>query len=175
MTEQEKLLAALQYAIRMEVDGQRYYTGQAALMKNAAGKRLFIQLALEEDDHRHRFEAVFAAITRTQGWPGPIKRKGMVAGIKTVFAGWVVERGAHPVAAQTELDAVKRAIAMENVSYELYQGRFEQAVEPAQKDFYAALAAEEKGHYLVLVDYYEYMTNPADWFAGKEHHSLDGV
>ena len=175
MTEQEKLLATLQYALRMEVDGQRYYSEQAALTSNAPGKRLFIQLALEEDDHRRRFEAVFKSIGRTRGWPEPLKRKGTGAGIKTVFAGWVAELGSHPVAAKNELDAVKKALDMENASYKLYQGRFNEAVEPAQKEFYAALAAEERGHFLVLQDYYEYMTNPAEWFAGKEHHSLDGV
>jgi len=175
MTDQRaKLLAALQYAVRMEIDGQRYYTEHAALMKNIPGKRLFIQLAMEEADHRQRFEAVHEAISRARGWPAPGKGQGQGESVKTIFAGWVAELSSHPVAAKTELEAVQKALDMENISFELYQGRCEEASDQAQKDFYAALAAEEKGHYLVLLDYYEYMTNPAYWFASKEHHSLDG-
>lgn len=175
MTDQRaKLLAALQYAVRMEIDGQRYYTEHAAMMKNIPGKRLFIQLAMEEADHRQRFESVHEAISRARGWPPPVKGQGLGEGIKTVFAGWVAELGAHPVAAKTEQEAIQKALDMENASYELYQGRFEEASDQIEKDFYAALAAEEKGHYLVLLDYHEYMTNPAFWFADKGHHSLDG-
>ena len=44
----------------------------------------------------------------------------------------------------------------------------------AEREFYKALAAEEKEHELILVDYYEYLTNPVDWFTRMEHHSLDG-
>jgi rubrerythrin len=175
MTDQRaKLLAALQYAVRMEIDGQRYYTEHAALMKNIPGKRLFIQLAMEEADHRQRFESVHDTVSRTRGWPPPVKGQGLGEGIKTVFAGWVTELGLHPVAAVTELEAIQKALDMENASYELYQARCEEASDQSQKDFYAALAAEEKGHYLVLLDYHEYMTNPAFWFADKERHSLDG-
>ena len=33
---------------------------------------------------------------------------------------------------------------------------------------------EERGHYLALVDYREYLIDPAGWFRKAEHHSLDG-
>jgi len=36
------------------------------------------------------------------------------------------------------------------------------------------VAAEEKEHYLILLDYYEFLKDPSGWFVGKEHPSLDG-
>ncbi|GAI26187.1 unnamed protein product, partial [marine sediment metagenome] len=41
-------------------------------------------------------------------------------------------------------------------------------------DFYETLAAEEREHHLILLDYYEYLKDPAGWFVKKEHPSLDG-
>ena len=43
-----------------------------------------------------------------------------------------------------------------------------------ERVFYQALSAQEKEHHLILLDYYEYLKDPAAWFVEKEHHSLDG-
>jgi hypothetical protein len=36
------------------------------------------------------------------------------------------------------------------------------------------LAAQEGEHHLILLDYYEFLKDPAAWFVQKEHPSLDG-
>ena len=74
----------------------------------------------------------------------------------------------------TELDAVKTAMDMENETHDFYKQQEKQATQAAERDFYNTLAAVEKEHYLVLLDYYEYLKDPAAWFTEKEHHSLDG-
>jgi len=76
--------------------------------------------------------------------------------------------------AASELDALKLAIEMEGRSYDLYNKRSQEARSEAEKIFYQALAAEERQHQLVLTDYQEFLSDPTDWFTGKEHHSLDG-
>ena len=63
---------------------------------------------------------------------------------------------------------------MENKTYDFYKNQSQNATYEAERDFYKALAAEERGHYLVLRDYHEYLINPAGWFVEKEHPSLDG-
>jgi len=77
-------------------------------------------------------------------------------------------------AAPAELDAITIAMDMENKTYDFYKSRGEEAVYDVEKRFYEALAAEERGHYLALVDYREYIIDPAGWFTKIEHHSLDG-
>ena len=77
-------------------------------------------------------------------------------------------------ATTTELDNIQIAIDMENKSYSLYKSRSQTATYGAEREFYNALAAEERGHHLVLVDYYEYLKDPTGWFVTKEHPSLDG-
>ena len=82
--------------------------------------------------------------------------------------------GSSVKAADTELEAVQGAIDMEVKSYEFYQTQLRSAASDAEKEFYTALSAQERQHQLVLLDYYEYLQDPADWFVRKEHHSLDG-
>ncbi|HIE17296.1 MAG TPA: hypothetical protein EYP71_03780, partial [Dehalococcoidia bacterium] len=68
-----------------------------------------------------------------------------------------------------------RAMDMENKTLEFYQSQTMKTDYEAAKKFFATLAAEEKGHYLALVDYREYLVDPAGWFRKAEHHTLDGA
>jgi len=70
---------------------------------------------------------------------------------------------------------------MEDKSYDLYNQRFEQAAKGAEKDFYEKIAGEERGHKLVLLDYYEYMKdraggmlkpNTRPWMAAAKYKML---
>jgi len=36
------------------------------------------------------------------------------------------------------------------------------------------LAQEEREHELALLDYHDYLSDPAGWFVKSEHSSLDG-
>jgi rubrerythrin len=74
----------------------------------------------------------------------------------------------------TEIDAVETAMAMENKTYDFYRSRIPKAAYAAEKQFYEELAIQEKEHHRVLLDYYEFLKNPAAWFVEKEHPSLDG-
>ena len=77
-------------------------------------------------------------------------------------------------AANTEVDAVKTALDMENKSYDFYKQQETSAGYQAEREYYRSLAAEEWEHHLALLDYYEYLEDPAAWFVSKEHPSLDG-
>ncbi len=74
----------------------------------------------------------------------------------------------------TEFDAVQTAMNMENKTHDFYKSQGENATYDVERDFYETLAAEEREHHLILLDYYEYLSDPAGWFVKKEHPSLDG-
>jgi rubrerythrin len=76
--------------------------------------------------------------------------------------------------ASAELDTIAKAMEMENETEKFYSSRGKEAGYDAARKLYTSLAAEEKGHYLTLVDYREYLIDPAGWFRKTEHHSLDG-
>ncbi len=174
VTEQDKTLKALQSAIQMEIDGKECYLQASQESSNELGKKLMQSLAAEEDIHRKKFEEIYNAIRKKRNWPRTDFRPDGGKGLRTVFARTCAIIGVNVKALSTELDAIKIAIDKENKSYDFYTKQGKDATYDAERDFYETLAGEEREHGLVLLDYYEYLKDPASWFTEKEHHSLDG-
>jgi rubrerythrin len=170
MNEQNQTLAALKTAIQMEIDGKQYYQQAAQASKNGLGQKLFLQLAAEEDLHRKKFEEIYKAIQAKKSWPNVGIKLHQGQQLKTLFA--TAGKDVKPSA--SELEAVQTAMAMENKTRDFYREQAKKASFKEEKDYYEALAGEESAHHAVLLDYYEYLQNPAGWFTVKEHHSLDG-
>jgi len=173
-TEQDKTLKALQIAIQMEIDGKEYYLKASRESRSELGKKLLASLADEEDTHRQKFEWIYDAIRNTRKWPAIEFQPDEGKNLKTIFAKATEKLGSNIKTSATELDAIKTAMDMENKTYDLYKSRGRNASYDAEKDFYETLAAEEREHYLVLLDYYEYLKDPGGWSVKREHPSLDG-
>jgi len=174
VTEQNKTLEGLQIAIQMEIDGKDYYLKASQESGNELGKKLMESLAAEEDIHRRKFMEIYDAISSKKAWPVTDFQPDRGKRLGTVFARASEEMGVNVTAPATELDAVKTAMDMENKTRDFYKTQSENATYDAERDFYETLAAEESGHHLVLLDYYQYIKDPAGWFVAKEHPSLDG-
>ena len=173
-TEQDKTLDALKIAIKMEIDGKEYYLKASQESGNELGKELLQSLAAEEDVHRQKFEQIYNAIRNKKAWPVTDFQPDGGKRLRTIFATATEEIGSNIKAPATELDAVETAMDMENKTHDFYKSQGESATYDAERDFYHTLAAEEREHHLILLDYYEYLKDPAGWFVKKEHPSLNG-
>jgi len=156
--EVKKMLEILRSAIQMEIDGKEFYQQAGEKSSNKLARELFQGLASEEDDHRRKFEEIYEALKKGQDWPAVEPPSGKGKQLESIFLKASKELGSEIKIAQSELEAIETAMNMELKTYDLYQ----------------ALAAEERGHHLVLLDSYEYLTDPTGWFTVKEHWTLDG-
>ena len=173
-TDQDKTLEGLKIAVQMEIDGKEYYLKASQESSNELGKKLLQSLAAEEDIHQQKFEEIYDAIRNKKAWPVTDFRPDRGKRLRTIFAMATEEMDSNIEAPTTELDAVQTAMDMENKTYDFYKSHGENATYGAERDFYETLAAEEREHHLILLDYYEYLKDPAGWFVSKEHPSLDG-
>ena len=173
-TEQDKTFQVLGTAIQIEIDGKEYYLQASRGSSNELGRNLLQSLAAEEDFHRQKFEKIYDTIRSQKAWPVITFQPGRAEGLRTIFARATEELCSTVRVLSTELGAIEKAMEMENKTYDFYKSQEEKTSYDAEKDFYQSLAAEERGHYLVLLDYYEYLKDPAGWFVNKEHPSLDG-
>ncbi len=174
VTEQDKTLEALQIAIQMEIDGKAFYLKASQESGNELGKKLLHQLATEEDYHRQKFESIYDTIRTKKTWPETGFQLDGGKTLRTIFAKQTEQLGSTKKAPATELDAVQTAMDMENKSYDFYISRSKNTTYEVERDFYETVAAEEREHHIILLDYYEYLQDPAAWFVKKEHPSLDG-
>ena len=174
VTEQDRALEALQIAIQMEIDGKAFYLKASQESGNELGKKLLQQLATEEDNHRQKFEKIYDTIRTKKAWPETDFQPDGGKTLRTIFAKQTEQLGSTKKAPATELDAVQTAMDMENKSYDFYINRSKNTTYAVERDFYETIASEEKEHHIILLDYYEYLQDPAAWFVKKEHPSLDG-
>ncbi len=174
MTEQEKTVKALKYAIQMEIDGKVFYLKASSESTNELGKKLLASLAVQEDYHRQKFEQIFENLRKSRNWPVTDFTLDGGKTLRTIFAVETNKTAPDIKVAQSEIDAVLKAMQMEDKSYDFYHDRSEQVGPGAEKDFFETIAAEEREHKLVLLDYFEFLKDPAAWYVKAEHPSLDG-
>ena len=172
--EQGKLIAAINTAIELETEGRECYLAAARNSQNEAGRTLLQSLALEEDDHRRRFQALYKSIAEGHNWPAVRLRPVVTRRIRQHLGSICREIGVKVSGAAGELEMVNIAIDKEKKSHELYRDLAEKAAFETEKEFYRILADEEWEHAKALQDYAEYLTDPAGWFVETEHPSLDG-
>jgi rubrerythrin len=173
-SEQDKTLKGLQGAIQMEIDGKEFYLKASRKSANELGKKLLAKLASEEDLHRQKFEQIYNTIKDKRGWPTTDFQPDGGKSLRTIFARATEELGTRLKAPATELGAIETAMGLENKTFDYYTRQGTDASHDAEREFYFTVAGEEREHYLILLDYYEYLKDPAAWFVQKEHPSLDG-
>ena len=172
--EQEKTLEALKMAVQMEIDGKEYYLKASSQSSNELGRGLLNRLAAEEDYHRNKFEQIYNSIREKKSWPIVDFQPDSGQKLRTVFARATASMDPKVNTAATELEAVQNAMAMENKTRDFYVEQAEIATIKEQKNFFELVAGEEREHYMVLMDYYDFLKDPSGWFVRKEHPSLDG-
>lgn len=172
--EREKTLEALKTAIQMEIDGKEFYLKASSNSKNEMGRKLLETLSKEEDNHRIKFEEIYAVIEKKMGWPKTEFDPDGSNKLRTIFSEMMSDISTEKETLRTEISTVQKAMDMESASRDFYNRQREDAVHIAEKQFYEKIAEEEYQHFLVLLDYFEYLKDPAAWFVEKEHPSLDG-
>jgi rubrerythrin len=173
-TEYRQTLEVLQIALEVERDGRECYLQAVDSSSTEAGKKLLLALADDEEAHRLKVEEIYNAIRTRQTWPTgdlPADRRG---NLRLLLAQTCRALGVDAKPITTEVDVLKMAIEKESKSLDFYEKQSEHAVYDGEQEFYKALAAQEKEHHFILLDYYELLADPAGWFLRKEHQSLDG-
>jgi rubrerythrin len=171
----EESAKALETALQMEAEGKKFYLDAAARGGTPVLTKFFRRLAADEDQHAQKAQEIYDAIKASKGWPQRETVFKHAATLKSVLDEAFEDMDAEPVKpADAELEAFKAAMAMEDRSYTFYKTRLEEAESGHEKSFYKALTAEERLHYLALLDSYEYLLNPQGWFTKKERWGLDG-
>jgi rubrerythrin len=172
--QQEITIQALKTSIQMEIDGKEFYQTASKASTNKLGKNLLKRLADEEDIHKKVFENIFNTIGAEKGWPRESYKPDAGQRLRTVFAEALGNMGKNFKAIPGELEAIETAMEMENKTFDFYTRRSGASSFASEKQFYDAVALQEKEHHRVLLDYFEFLKNPAAWFVAKEHPSIDG-
>lgn len=170
----EKTAQALETALQMEKEGQEFYHKAEQKSTNLLTKNLFKHLAEQETVHMQKINEIYSTISSKAEWPEKETTFKHEKSLKNVFQEAIESMDKEIKASADEIEALQTAMKMEDRSYSYYNSRADEASTAAEKSFYRALTAEERGHYLAILNSYEYLTDPQAWFTKEEHWSLDG-
>lgn len=165
----------LEMAIQLELEGKAFYQTASLKSTDELGRALFARLAGEEDFHAAKAREIAESLSRGEEPLAIEESFDDGEHLRAIFADARRRMGSKrrsPVA--RELDLIKAAMDVEEKSRKFYQTHGASARTVFERRFFTALSHEERGHYLSLVDYQEYLTDPVGWFTRRERHSLDG-
>jgi rubrerythrin len=165
-------LAALNQAIELEIEGQRFYREAAECTTDPKGAEMFRSLADDEVIHERILRRQLDALTHGEGWvPVLSVVEGLPEGADEVTANLAVlifpesakvcEETLRPD--ESDIDALLFALQIENKSFNLYRELAQNTEDPNGKRMYEYLANAERGHFEQLMLNYEHLSTVGSW------------
>ncbi|AEB09388.1 ferritin-like domain-containing protein [Desulfobacca acetoxidans] len=167
------ILKDLQIAIQMEQDGKKYYDQAAYNAKSEGVRAIFSHLAIGEVYHIQRIQEIYDALEKDPTWTEDMCEFNPPAADASFFAD-AMAKAEMAAGDADDLKALDIGLSMEQKSIEFYQNLAKQAQDPKERRFLLSLVNEERGHYYYLMDYRNYLADPADWYFIKEMGHVDG-
>jgi rubrerythrin len=154
-------MKGLEFAIQMELDGEKYYLQQAELNQDNGLKTVFLMLAQDEKKHAEVLKSRFAKSEYA------LEENEKLNNISSIFDGIGDYREAIK-AKPAQLDLYRAALDNEQQSIDLYKKGLEEASEPEEKALYEFLVKEETSHYQIIEEIIQYIKRTDDWVESAE-------
>lgn len=152
---------ALDFALKMELDGENYYKELSEKNKDNSLHVVFDVLAEEEEYH---YKFIKEKISKSMG---DLKRNKALGESRNVFdmsSKIISEIKATP----DQMDAYVLALGFEKKSVELYGKLLAEATNDDDKNIFEALVKEEQSHYNLIEDMIDILIKPKDWVEAAE-------
>lgn len=172
----EKAITALEYALKTEVDGRRYYETIAANTQSPLVASTFKALAQDEVCHIRAINDHIAALKQAGSWKDfslTARVSDLSGEVMTMFRE-AMEGETPAAAAPDDTEAYRQAAGFEEKGIEFYAGQAEAAADAQAKAFWSFLADEERRHLALIQETMGYLDHPEDWFLIGERGLLDG-
>ena len=151
-----------EYAMKVEVEGERYYRDLASKSDDVGLKQVLTMLADEEVKHFKAFEAM-----RNNAPLPAMASVDVFANAKTIFQK-LKEDGVATNFDKDQVDFYEHALRLEEKSYEYYTQKAAELDDPEQKAAFLKIAQEEEEHKALMENLIEYITYPERWIESAE-------
>ena len=159
---------ALEVAKKMEVDAIKFYTEAAEKTKYPAGRKMFLTITEDEKRHLQMITDIIKGLNITPQDTSPMKR------VKTVFESMKDQMMKKVEASKDEMEAFKIAMQMEKEGEAFYQKSMQEAKTDKEKSLFQRLIQEEREHYKIFANSYQFLTDTGNWFMWQEHSIVEG-
>jgi rubrerythrin len=152
---------SLEFAIQMELDGEKFYTEQAQINKNNNLNAICLMLAEDEKNHatilRNKQAEIKLELVDTE----------TLSRAKSIFQG-IGDFKSEVKAMPSQLDFYRMALDMEKKSIELYAEFLDNAADDKEKEMFEYLIGQEEGHYEIIDELVQMLRSTDEWVESAE-------
>jgi rubrerythrin len=151
----------LRAGIDTEIDGYRFFVDSAGKAGHARVKKVWLDLATDEIAHMKILQGQMSKLLESGEWDaspvGPDRPEVQKAPISAV-KNWVV-----PNELMSDVEALKSGLQVEESTHRFYVDAAKKTESSEGRKVYEYLAKWEMGHYILLEETIEMISNPAMW------------
>ena len=151
----------LEFAMNMELEGEKYYTEQAEINKANSLSVIFLMLAKDETMHFKVLE------NRVNKLSYDLKQTETLAEAKNIFSN-MGDLKNEIKQMPNQLDVYRAALENEKASITLYQKYLSEATDDESKSLFEYLLKQEKGHYALIDQLVSIVSRPEEWVESAE-------
>lgn len=159
-------------AIRMEMDGIKFYSDLAGRILHPMGKAMFRSFVEDEKSHVRRLRALLS-VRREENHA---KEKEVISPkerLVTIFQKMGEEPKKKVDVNMNDIEAVRLAMGLEEKGIEFYEQAARESSDRKDSETYLFLAGEEKAHFNILKNALEFLEKTELWEAENEDRIYD--
>lgn len=151
----------LEFAIKMELEGEKYYNEQAEINKDNSLSTVFVMLAKEENRHSQILK------NKANKLPCDLQQSETLSEAKNVFntIGANKEEIMH---LPNQLGVYRLALEKEKESITLYRKYLSEATDDDSKKIFEYLIKQEEDHYTIIEQLVALLSRPEEWVESAE-------
>ena len=167
-------MASIELALQNEKSEMEFYLQEAKRSKNETTKKLFTQIAADEQEHIARIKNLHGKLVSAGNWPEdvPIEVKGTT--VREILAA-LPAKASKKSHDDDDIKALNKAIEFEKKGSKFYADLAAACHNRMEKNFFEFLSRIESEHFRSLSDTLLYFTEPESWFREKERSGFDGA
>lgn len=151
----------LEFAINMELDGEKFYNDQAEITTDTSLKTVFLMLAKDENSHAEILQK------KSNKLSYKLDNNKTLSETKNLFTG-IKNFKSEIKQTPNQLDLYRVALEKEKESIALYEKLLLESEDDESKKFFSYLIKQEKDHYEILEELVLQLNKSEDWVESAE-------
>ena len=152
---------SFEFAINMELEGEKYYKKQAEKNNDNGLKDIFLMLAKDENDHANILQ------NKSNNLPYELNNSETLSKSNNLFKG-IKDFKNEIKQTPDQLDLYRAALEKETESIQLYEKLLSEANDDKSQDLFKFLINQEKDHYTTLNELVSQLNKSNDWVEAAE-------
>ena len=161
---------AIKGAIKLEIDGRKFFNHAADVTQHERGQKMFRFLADEETKHMERFGEMFSQILGGSDWRKVVNPKQYKGDAPLVTK---LKERMKRAEGKGEVEALSIGMQLERDAIDFFQNAAADTDDPVAKKIFLEISEEEKFHYDLLQAQYDSVNKTGNWLDGAEFQ-MDG-